>query len=318
MTIKPNIILSVVVPVYNESAGLLTFHRSLLRIIEKIYPEAYEIIYCDDGSRDNSAMIIKDLIKNNSRIMLLKLSRNFGKEIATTAGIDHASGQAIITLDADGQHPVELLPQFIDRWKAGSRVVIGIRTANQREGFVKRIGSKLFYSLFTRFTGIKLVAGSTDFRLIDASVRREFMRMTERNRITRGLIDWLGYERSYIEFVANPRLAGEAGYSFNKLLKLAIDSIVSLSISPLYITAYIGAVILPASFLLGVGVLANLFLNDPLQLHATGSAYIMILVLFLVGVLLVSQGIIGLYLSHIHTETQNRPLYIIDYETTND
>jgi len=318
MTAKLKTVLSVVVPVYNEGAGLLAFHGSLLPIIEHAYPQAYEIIYCDDGSRDNSAALIKDLEKHNPRVRLLKLSRNFGKEIATTAGIDHAIGQAIITLDADGQHPVELIPQFIERWKAGSRVVIGLRTGNQQEGIVKRSGSKLFYRLFTRFTGIKLVAGSTDFRLIDASVQREFMRMTERNRITRGLIDWLGYERAYIKFVANPRLTGEASYSFSKLVKLAIDSVVSLSISPLYITAYIGAVILPASVLIGLGMLVNLLANDPLHVRATGSAYVMILLLFLVGVLLVSQAIIGLYLSHIHSETQNRPLYIIDHETAND
>ena len=318
MTTKSDIVLSVVVPVYNESAGLLAFHGSLLPIVEAAYPLAYEIIYCDDGSRDNSVALIKDLQKHNPRVSLLKLSRNFGKEIATTAGIDHAAGQMIIMLDADGQHPVELIPQFIARWQAGSRVVIGVRTANQQEGFVKRLGSKLFYSLVTHLTGIKLVAGSTDFRLIDRSVQREFMRLTERNRITRGLIDWLGYERSYIEFVANPRLAGEAGYSFKKLFKLAIDSMVSLSISPLYITAYIGVVILPAAVLIGVGMLVNLLLRDPIHLRATGSAYVMVLLLFLIGVLLVSQGIIGLYLSHIHTETQNRPLYIIDQETTRD
>ena len=136
--------------------------------------------------------------------------------------------------------------------------------------------------------------------------------MTERNRITRGLIDWLGYDREYIKFSANPRIAGEAGYSFKKLLKLAIDSTISLSISPLYLSAYIGAFVLPVSTLLGVGMVINALVGDPLNLHATGGAYVLVLVLFLVGILLVSQGIIGLYLSHIHAETQNRPLYIID------
>lgn len=314
MTTQNHIVLSVVVPVYNESPGLLTFHDLLQAAVEQVYPDNYEIIYCDDGSRDGTADIIKRLVKANSRVSLIKLSRNFGKEIATTAGIHHARGQAIMTIDADGQHPVELIPQFIEQWKAGSRVVIGLRTANDQEGFVKRVGSKLFYKVFTRLTRIQLIPGSTDFRLIDRTVQRDFMRMTERNRITRGLIDWLGYERAYIEFTANPRLAGEASYSFKKLVKLAIDSMVSLSISPLYATAYIGAVVLPASLLIGLGMLVNLLLNDPIHLRATGSAYVMILLLFLVGVLLVSQGIIGLYLSHIHTETQNRPLYIIDGE----
>ncbi len=140
--------------------------------------------------------------------------------------------------------------------------------------------------------------------------------MTERNRITRGLIDWIGYQREYVSYTENPRFAGAATYSFRKLFRLAVDSAVSLSISPLYLTAYIGAIVLPLATLLGLGMSVNFLLGDPLRLHATGGAYIMVLVLFLIGILLVSQGIIGLYLSHIHTETQNRPLYIVDQSRT--
>jgi dolichol-phosphate mannosyltransferase len=147
-------------------------------------------------------------------------------------------------------------------------------------------------------------------------VQHDFTRMTERSRITRGLIDWLGYPRDYIEFAANPRMAGEASYSIAKLFKLAIDSVISLSTSPLYVAMYIGAVVLPLSLLVGVVMIINELLGDPLSLHATGSAYVIMLMLFLIGVLLVSQGIIGLYLSHIHTETQNRPLYIVDEEAS--
>lgn len=305
-------LLSIVVPVYNEASGLLGFHKKLIDIAQKTTSSSYEIIYCDDGSTDDSALVIRQLSKDNPAVVLLKLSRNFGKEISTTAGIHVARGQAIITLDADGQHPLELIPEFLRRWQAGARVVVGVRTANHKEGLVKRFGSKLFYRLFNRLSGMRLLPGSTDYRLIDRTVQREFMKMSERSRITRGLIDWLGFERSYIKFRANPRLSDQAGYSNKKLFKLAIDSIVSLSLSPLYVSAYIGAVVLPLSALLGVGMLLNTVFGDPLSLHVTGSAYIVVLILFLVGILLVSQGIIGLYLSHIHTETQNRPLYIID------
>jgi dolichol-phosphate mannosyltransferase len=177
---------------------------------------------------------------------------------------------------------------------------------------VKSFGSKVFYKFYNRASGTKLVPGSTDFRLIDKSVQKEFMNMTERNRISRGLINWLGHDREYIEFSANPRMNGDAGYSFKKLVKLFVDSVVSHSISPLYLAAYVGAFVLPVSILLGLFMLVNAAAGDPLNLHATGSAYVMVLLLFLVGILLVSQGIIGLYLSHIHSETQNRPLYIID------
>jgi dolichol-phosphate mannosyltransferase len=247
---------------------------------------------------------------------LLSLSRNFGKEIAVTAGIQAAHGAAIFTLDADGQHPVALLPKFIEIWQAGTLVVIGLRTTNQGEGFVKRWGSRLFYNLFNRLTRLQLTPGATDFRLIDQAVQADFIRLTERNRITRGLIDWLGYKRAYVAFEGRPRLYDTAGYSFRKLCKLAIDSVISLSSSPLYVVAYMGMVVLPVSVALGLIMLVDAALGDPLQWHATGGAYVLVLVLFLIGVLLLSQGIIGLYLSHIHSETQNRPLYIIDQEAS--
>ena len=304
--------LSVVVPVYNEVAGLPVFHESLLAAIHQAVQDSFELIYCDDGSSDGSSDVIQKWHRNNSRIKLLRLTRNFGKEIAVTAGIHEAIGDAVMTIDADDQHPVDLIPKFVQCWKDGAKVVIGLRTFNQKEGFIKRFGSKIFYKFFNRVAGMKLVPGATDFRLIDRSVQQQFSAMTERNRITRGLIDWLGYDREYIQFVANPRAAGEAGYSFRKLTKLAIDSMVSLSISPLYLAAYVGAFVLPVSILLGLFMLINAAAGDPLNLHATGSAYVMVLLLFLVGILLVSQGIIGLYLSHIHSETQNRPLYVID------
>jgi dolichol-phosphate mannosyltransferase len=304
--------LSVVVPVYNEADGLPAFHKALLEAIHQAVEDSYELIYCDDGSTDDSSKVIQNWHRDNSRIKLLRLTRNFGKEIAITAGIHEAKGDAVMTIDADGQHPVDLIPEFVRRWKDGAKVVIGVRESNQNEGVVKRLGSKLFYKTYNRFAGMDIVPGSSDFRLIDRSVQQEFVRITERSRMTRALIDWLGYQRDYIKFKANPRLTGEAGYSFKKLFKLFIDSIVSMSKSPLYLSAYIGAIVLPVSTLLGLGMLINAGVGDPLNLHATGGAYILVLVLFLVGILLVSQGIIGLYLSHIHAETQNRPLYIID------
>jgi hypothetical protein len=190
-------------------------------------------------------------------------------------------------------------------------VVLGRRTV-RHASLYKRLGSRLFYGMYRRLTGIAIEPDVTDFRLIDQQVQAQFNKLTEHNRITRGLIDWLGYPRTYVTYTEKPRQHGTSPYSFRKLFKLAVDSAISLSISPLYATAYIGAVVLPLSTLLGLGMVANYLLRDPLHLHATGGAYLMVLVLFLVGILLVSQGIIGLYLSHIHAETQNRPLYILD------
>jgi len=304
-------LVSLVVPVFNEELGLAEFHRSLVEVLDALPTSTFEIIYVDDGSRDRSVDVVARLAEDDSRVRSLRLSRNFGKEIATTAGIHNAAGDAIILIDADGQHPVELIPRLLERWRAGSRVVVGVRTAHHRERFMKRLCSRAFYAFFNRLTGARLEPGATDFRLIDRAVRAEFVRMTEHRRITRALVDWLGFERDRIEFVANPRIAGEASYSFGKLCRLAVDSFVSLSTSPLYLASYLGTGIVALSSLLGVFLLGDVVTGDPLHVHPTGSAYLILLVLFLVGIVLVSQGIIGLYLSHIHAETQNRPLYVL-------
>lgn len=299
---------------FNEAKGLDGLHKDLTQMLQKTVQQKYEIIYCDDGSYDGTNELIKRWCNKNPKVKLVTLARNFGKEIAVSAGLAAAKGQAVITLDADGQHPVSLVPEFIKRWQAGGKVIIGLRASNQKEGLIKKYGSRLFYGPYNKLMNLRLVPGATDFRLIDASVLRDFLRMTERNRITRGMIDWLGYEQEHIKFSANPRRHGHAGYSFKKLFKLAIDSMISLSISPLYIAMYLGIFILPISAVIGACLLVNELAGDPLGWNASGSAYLMVLLLFLVGVILVSQGIIGLYLSQIHTETQNRPLYVIDQE----
>ncbi|MBP9853221.1 MAG: polyisoprenyl-phosphate glycosyltransferase [Patescibacteria group bacterium] len=307
---KEAVVLSVVVPVYNEAAGLRDFHASLVHSLQKL-PIAYEILYINDGSTDGSKQIIQQLTAQSS-VRALYLSRNFGKEIATTAGLQHVRGQAALMLDADGQHPVEKIGAFVRAWQKGAKVVVGVRRQNSGEGLVKRYGSKLFYATINRLASAKLTPFATDFRLVDREVIDVFTTLTEHNRITRGLIDWLGFERTYIAFNAKSRKTDRAGYSFGKLCKLAMDSVISLSTSPLYIAAYTGAIIIVLSLIIGGGMLANFVLHDPLGLQAHASAYGLVLILFLIGLILVFQGIIGLYLSHIHTETQNRPLYVLE------
>ena len=306
----PAPVLSVVIPVYNEAAVLTLFHRTLMEILG-LAPLSYEVIYVNDGSTDRSLNTLRALAKAHAQVRILNLSRNFGKEMATTAGLHAARGEAIVMLDADGQHPVEAIPKFVQAWQRGAKVVVGLPN-NRHSTLWKRAGSKLFNGIYSRLTGIKIEPNATDFRLIDRDVQASFSRLTEHNRITRGLIDWLGYERQYITYAENERLAGNSTQSFRKLFKLAIDSAISLSTSPLYLVAYIGIIILPIATILGAGMVGNYLLQDPLHLHATGGAYVMVLMLFLIGILLVSQGIIGLYLSHIHAESQNRPLYIVD------
>lgn len=309
-------ILSVVIPLYNEAPNLPRVYELLKPVLADLKLR-YEIVFVNDGSTDDSLRVLGKIAKVDSSVRIVSLTRNFGKEIAVTAGINKARGQAILTLDADGQHPVDRLPLFIEKWQQGARVVVGKRTG-RKANLLKRVGSKLFNGVFRQLTGVRLDAETSDFRLIDRSVQAEFNKLTEHNRIARGLIDWLGHQREYVPYLENPRLHGKATYSFKKLFKLAIDSAISLSISPLYITAYIGAVVLPLATLLGLGMVVNFIFGDPIHAHATGGAYLMVLILFLIGILLVSQGIIGLYLSHIHSETQNRPLYVVDEEHSKD
>ncbi|HSX15607.1 MAG TPA: glycosyltransferase family 2 protein [Candidatus Saccharimonadales bacterium] len=311
MSKRPEPILSVVVPLYNEAASLPEFYSALKNVLDGL-GLAYEIIFVNDGSTDPSAEIVQAYKKDDGAVRLISFSRNFGKEMATTAGIHKAGGQATLILDADGQHPVDRIPEFVARWRGGAKVVIGRRVGGRQTAFTKRLGYKLFYGVFRRLTGLRLHPDLSDFRLIDRAVQVQFNQLTEHNRVTRGLIDWLGYERAYVPYTENLRRHGTATYSYSKLFKHALDWAISLSISPLYITAYIGAVVLPVATLLGLGMLTNFALGDPLNLHATGGAYLLVVALFLIGLLMVSQGIIGLYLSHIHTETQQRPLYVID------
>ena len=307
-------LVSVAVPLYNESAGIAAFHGELHAAIKQATDNSFEIIYCDDGSLDTTATIVRDICASDRHTKLLKLSRNFGKENALSAAIATAEGQAILMLDGDGQHPIAAIPAFIDAWKKGAQVVIGLRTDNDNEGMIKRAGSWLFYSLFNRATGQKLVPGTTDYRLIDRSVQQAFLSLPETGRITRGLIDWLGFERAFIPINRPARTTGTPSYGFRQLVGLATSSFVSLSSIPLYIFGYIGLFITSVAFLLGIAVgVEQIILGDPWHWRFTGSAMLGILILFLVGIILISQGIISLYLSHTHNQTKRRPLYIVDY-----
>jgi glycosyltransferase involved in cell wall biosynthesis len=311
------IILSVVVPAFNESENIQPLYDALRPMLTKTVRAKYEIIFVDDGSSDDTSKIIAGLRTRNKRVKLVSFSRNFGKEIALAAGLQTANGDAVLMLDADGQHPIDRIPDFVAAWRAGAQVVVGIRQMNQNEGWVKKYGSKLFYYLFNKLSGVVMVPRSTDFRLIDRAVRNEFVKLEEPHTMTRGLIDWLGFKREYIEYTANARTAGEAGYKFNKLFRLAANSFVSLSPTPLYAFGYLGLFITSASLILGLCILIEqVLLNDPLHWNFTGTAMLSVLVLFLVGLVLISQGVLALYISAIHTQAKRRPLYVVDYRNS--
>lgn len=305
-------LLSFVVPIYNEADGLSHFHTQLLQpVLDKLSYDT-EVIYVNDGSADATATTLKK-IAATSNVKIVSLSRNFGKEAATTAGIAQASGSAVIIMDGDGQHPPSLIPKFIAAWEKGAQVVVGIRNSNQKEGVVKKWGSRLFYKLFNSLSGTILIPRSTDFRLIDKIVQKEFVKFPEHSRMTRALIDWLGFRREYVYFDSPARFAGAATYSTKKLIELALNSFVSLSIKPLIFLSWTGAIITALAFLAGAGIFIEQFLlRDPLHLQFTGAALLGVFISFLDGLILISQGVIALYLSHIHTHAQARPLYVID------
>lgn len=220
-------------------------------------------------------------------------------------------------MDGDGQHPPELVVAFIEKWEAGADVVVGVRNKNHKEGLVKRLGSLFFYKLFNALSGTALVPRSTDFRLIDKSVQAEFSKFTERNRITRGLIDWLGFRRDYIYYNSPARLAGEASYKTSQLVQLALNSFISLSLKPLFFFGWLGLFIMITSVLIGSFILVEqIILSDPLGLRFTGTAMLGIFISFLVSLVLMSQAVIAIYLSHIYDQTRNRPLYVIDQKNS--
>lgn len=311
-------LLSVVVPMYNESEGVDLFHyKILLPELKKAAKNSFEIIYVNDGSKDNTLELLTKIAKSDTSVRVVNLSRNFGKEIATTAGISVASGKATIIMDGDGQHPPAHIGEFLEKWRNGAQVVVGIRTSNQKEGLVKKWGSKIFYKLFNSISGSEIVPRSTDYRLIDRIVRNEFLRFSERQRITRGLIDWLGFKRDYVEFHAPARIAGEASYKTSQLVRLALNSFVSLSLKPLFIFGWSGVAITSLSLIAGITIFVEqILLGDPLTLNITGSALLGIFISFLVGIVLISQGVMAIYLSHVHGQTQDRPLFVIDTTTS--
>lgn len=306
--------ISVVIPIHNEEEVLPEFlEKKFLPEIEKIKKYKFEVIFVNDGSTDRSAEILRKYTERSRKFKILTLSRNFGKEAALSAGLKYAKGVAVLTIDADGQQPPEIIPQFIEKWEGGVQIVTGVRDHFTKHGLIQRSGSKLFYWMLRKMGNRHTVPGSTDFRLIDRVVVDEFNRLSEHNRITRGLVDWLGFRQEYIKYTYGARLAGKPSYNLSKLFHLAVDSFISMSTTPLVIFGYLGALITIFSFLLGTFVIVQQYiLGDPLGLYWNGAVQMAIFITFLVGLVLVSQAITALYISHIHAETQGRPLYVVD------
>lgn len=302
--------ISIVIPVFNEAGNIFNLHSRLERVIESLPRFEWEYIFVNDGSSDRSYEVLKSLAEVDRKVKALDFSRNFGKEIALTAGAHEAEhSDAVICIDADLQHPPELIPTLVSKWEEGAEVVVTIRAEIEKQPILRQIGSHLYYWMMRKMSGIDLKAKTTDFRLYDKKVVKAFMRATERERMFRGIMDWMGFRRSYVEFKADARAEGVVAYSYAKLWRLAVNSLTAFSLWPLRLAGYIGVLISSISGVLFLWMLMN-YLVLKVWIY-TPLAMVVVINTFLIGIVLIALGLVALYIGIIHTEVINRPLYIV-------
>ncbi|MDT8305474.1 MAG: glycosyltransferase family 2 protein [Anaerolineae bacterium] len=303
-------VISILAPVYNEEPVLRELYRRVRDVMDEL-GEPWELVLVNDGSRDRSAEVIAELHEQDARVKGLSFSRNFGFQIAVTAGLDHVQGDAVILTDADLQDPPEVFPAMIARWREGYDVVYGVRASREGETWFKLVTAKIFYRLIYRITDIDIPLDTGDFRLMDRRVINVLRRMPERNRFLRGMIPWLGFRQTGVPYERRPRFAGESKFGgVRQMLPFALDAITSFSYMPLQLATYLGFSLAALSGLAIVIVILLRLLGPSSPL--TGQATTLVIVLFLGGVQLISLGIIGEYLGRIYDEVKGRPLYLID------
>ncbi|MCP4361812.1 MAG: glycosyltransferase family 2 protein [Chloroflexi bacterium] len=302
--------ISILAPVYNEEAVLPELHRRVAQVLDEL-DDPWELVLVNDGSHDRSAVIIAELHDKDPRVRGVSFSRNFGFQIAVTAGLDFVQGDAVILTDADLQDPPEVYPKMIAKWREGFDVVYGIRTSREGETAFKLLTAKMFYRFIRRITRIDIPLDTGDFRLMDRRVVNALKRMPERNRFIRGMVPWVGYKQTGVEYERAGRFAGESKFSSVKqMLPFAVDAITSFSYLPLQLATYLGFFI-AAVTALAIVLVVVLRLFGP-STPLLGQATTLVAVLFLGGVQLICLGIIGEYLGRIYDEVKGRPLYLID------
>jgi len=300
--------LAVVVPAYNEGDGLREFHRRLSAVLDGLDLDA-GVIYVDDGSRDTTWAVMQALAAADRRVATLRLSRNFGKEIALTAGLDYADADAVIVIDADLQDPPEVIAQFVARWREGYDVVYGTRGERAGETWLKRITASLFYRVIGRMSATPIPADTGDFRLLSRRAHVALKGLRERHRFMKGLFAWVGFRQCALVYQRDPRHAGESKFNYWKLWNFALEGITSFSAAPLKLATYVGVVTALVAFLFGVWVVAKAALfGDAVR----GYPSLMAVMLFLGGLQLLALGIIGEYLGRLFMEAKQRPLYLLD------
>lgn len=303
--------ISIIVPVHNEILNLPALYEALATELQSLKLR-FELVFVDDGSSDESVPYIEKLMSTDKHVRLIELARNFGKEPAVTAGLHHAKGDAALIMDADLQHPPRLIKDFVAEWRKGADVVVGVKRYARDVGWFKRLTSAWFYRIFQMVAQTEVTPHASDYRLLDRKVIDAFNSLTERNRITRGLIDWLGFKRTYIHFEQPGRHDGTPSYTYRRLVALAVNAFTSYSMVPLKLAGYLGWAILLTATPAGILLYINEYLlGDPLRLNITGTAMLAMLLLVLVGIVLACLGLVALYIANIHDEVTNRPLYVV-------
>lgn len=301
--------IAIVVPAYNEAQALPVLQARLAPVLDRMDAQA-TVLYVDDGSRDDTWSVILALAERDRRVSGLRLSRNFGKELALTAGLDHvrAGVDAAIVLDADGQDPPELVPEFVSRWRQGADVVYGVRSRREGDSWFKRTTAHLFYRLMGRLSSTPLPRDTGDFRLMSRRVLDALGQLRERHRFMKGLFAWVGYEQVALEYEREPRTKGESKFNYWRLWNFALEGITSFSTVPLRVATYFGLLTAVVAFGYGAWIIAKTLLHgDPVP----GYPSLMTVVLFLGGIQLLALGIIGEYLGRLYDEAKQRPLYLV-------
>lgn len=300
-------VISMVAPAYNEARNLPELLASLVPVLEAL-GEPWEIVFVDDGSRDDTIGCLLAARAQEPRIKVVALARNFGKDVALTAGLRHARGRAVIPIDCDGQHPPELIPEMVARWRAGADMVVGVRTRRTEEGFLRRTSARAYYGLMRRMTNVEIPPNAGDFRLLDRKIVDVINEMPERCRFMKGIFAWPGFKTERVEFQANVRAGGGSRWSLFKLWRFALDGLFSFSTVPLKIWTYIGGLSALGAFVyLAITLIEKLAYG----IEAPGYASLLVVMLFFNGLLLLSNGIQGEYLARIFEEVKGRPLFVV-------
>lgn len=301
--------ISIIIPIYNEESNIYKLYERLLQVINTLQVE-YEFIFINDGSKDNSLFILKELTEKNRAVKYISFSRNFGHQVAVSAGLDKVSGDATVIIDADLQDPPELIIQMYAKLKEGYQVVYAKRKSRSGESFLKKFTAKFFYRLLAKITNVNIPVDTGDFRILDQKVVKILRQMPEQHKFLRGQISWIGFKQTFIEYDRDERNAGQTGYTYKKMIRFALDGLTSFSNLPLKFATVVGFFVSTLSFILiCYALFQKIFLQET---TIKGWTSLMISVLFIGGIQLLCIGIIGEYISRLGDNIRNRPLYIID------